>query len=126
MAHRRADVHLPQLFHLLLVLDADFAHRTGDWRWFALPAVVGLALPQDLRWSAWRIMIESQMIALVLIPIAVFRVLGTKVVVGTQTLSNPQPDNPMTWLFVGGLVPFLIGGTALYFSMELQRRRSVA
>jgi uncharacterized membrane protein len=94
--------------------------------WFALPAVVGLALPQDSRWSSWRIMIESQMIALVLIPIAVFRVLGTKVTVGTQTLSNPQPDNPMTWLFVGGLVLLLAGGTALYFSMESQRRKTTA
>lgn len=83
--------------------------------WFALPGVVGLVLSRDSRWSAWRIMLESQMIALILILVA------TAI---NWNLFNT--GNVLTWVFVAGIGLLLAAVTALYFTMEARRRRAVA
>ena len=82
--------------------------------WFALPGVVGVALSRDSRWSSWRIMIESQMIALVLILVAVAR-----------AWNEFNQSNPLTWVFIIGMALLFAGGTTLYFSMESRRRSAV-
>jgi hypothetical protein len=94
--------------------------------WFALPGVVGIALSRDARWSSWRIMIESQLIALVLILLAVFLTLDSSVTVGTTVFRNPQSGNVLTWLFVVGMAVLLAAGGYLYYSMEMRRRQARA
>lgn len=79
--------------------------------WFALPGVVGLVLSRDSRWSSWRIMLESQMLALILILVAT----GIN-----WNLFNT--GNVLTWVFVVGLSLLLLGVAALYFTMEARRR----
>lgn len=81
--------------------------------WFALPGVMGLFVSRDPRWSSWRILLESQMIAFVLIIIAVAR-----------AWSDFNQASPMTWLFIGSLVLMLAGIIALYTSSEAARRRT--
>ncbi len=83
--------------------------------WFALPGVVGLVLSRDSRWSSWRIMLESQVIALLLILVAA---------VINWNLFNT--GNVLTWVFVGGLSLLLISVAALYFIMESRRRAALA
>jgi hypothetical protein len=79
--------------------------------WFSLPAIMGLFLSRDPRWSAWRILLESQIIAFVLILIGVLR-----------AWSDFNPANPMTWLFIASLVLLSAGIAVLYVSMERRRR----
>jgi hypothetical protein len=83
--------------------------------WFALPGVVGLVLSREPRWSGWRIMIESQVVALSLILVATFI---------NWNLFNT--GNPLTWVFVGGLSLLLIAVLALYAVMESRRRAAAA
>jgi hypothetical protein len=75
--------------------------------WFALPGVMGLFISSDLRWSSWRILLESQAIAFVLILIAVVRAWG-----------DFDPGNLLTWVFIGSLALLLAGITILYTTME--------
>jgi len=77
--------------------------------------VVGLMVSTDSRWSAWRILLESQIIALILILIAVVR-----------AWSDFNPSNILTWVFIGGIVLLLVGVLALYIPMESRRRKMVA
>jgi hypothetical protein len=83
--------------------------------WFALPGVVGLILSREPRWSAWRIMIESQIISVLLILVA-------------AVINWPQfnTSNPLTWVFMFGLGLLLLAVLALYVSMEMRRRQSNA
>ena len=83
--------------------------------WFALPGIVGLILCREPRWSAWRILIESQLIALVLILVGVVRAWG-----------DFHQDNPLTWVFILGIAALLAGATSLYLTMESRRRSQVA
>jgi hypothetical protein len=83
--------------------------------WFALPGVVGLVLAREPRWSGWRIMIESQVIALGLILLAT--------VINWNLFDT---GNPLTWVFVVGLSLLLIAVVALYITMELRRRAASA
>jgi hypothetical protein len=80
--------------------------------WFALPGVVGLVLSRDSRWSSWRIMLESQILALALILVAA---------IINWNLFNT--GNVLTWVFVGGLSLLMIAVAVLYISMEMRRRR---
>lgn len=82
--------------------------------WFALPGVVAFVLARDSRWSAWRVLLESQVIALALMLIAVARAWG-----------DFMQDRPTTWLFVGGIALLLMSVLGLYFSMEQRRQRAV-
>jgi hypothetical protein len=75
--------------------------------WFALPGVMGLFISRDPRWSSWRVLLESQAIAFVLILIAVVRAWG-----------DFDPGNLMTWVFVGSLALLLVGITTLYTITE--------
>ena len=85
--------------------------------WFALPGIVGLALARDSRWSAWRIMIEAQMVALVLILVGAARAWGEFHVA----------SNPLAVIgFIAGLAALLGGAVTLYGVMEMQRRRQAA
>ena len=78
--------------------------------WFALPGVVGLMYSTDRRWSAWRIVLESQMIGILLILIGAVRAWG-----------DFDQSRPTTWLFVGGLSLLLLSLLALYISAQRQR-----
>jgi uncharacterized membrane protein len=80
--------------------------------WFALPGVMGLFVSRDSRWSSWRILLESQMIAFVLIIIAVVR-----------AWADFNPANPMTWVFIASLLILLAGIVAFYTSSEASGRR---
>lgn len=114
------------LIALFLLVLPDTAVSIWPWKltqltaqvvggWFAIPAVVGILLSLDSRWSAWRILLESQVIALVLMLIAVARAWG-----------DFNQSNILTWLFVGGISLLLISVLALYVSMELRRREATA
>jgi hypothetical protein len=81
--------------------------------WFALPGVVGLVLSREPRWSGWRIMIESQVIALALILVAA---------VLNWNLFNTS--NPLTWVFMVGISLLLLAVIALYGFMEMRRRQA--
>ncbi|HUS13896.1 MAG TPA: hypothetical protein VM536_02660 [Chloroflexia bacterium] len=106
---------------LFLFLVPDVAISIWPWKvtpltarvvagWFALPGVVGLVLSRDSRWSAWRIMIEAQMIALVLILVAVAR-----------AWDQFNPGYWATWGFVGGIALLLLAVVALYVTMQGRR-----
>jgi hypothetical protein len=111
------------LIALFMLVLPDVAISIWPWKltqltaqvvggWFAIPAVVGILLSRDSRWSAWRILLESQVIALVLILVAVVRAWG-----------DFNQSNPLTWVFIAGISLLLIGVVALYISMESRRRK---
>lgn len=75
--------------------------------WFALPGVMGLFASSDPRWSAWKVLMQSQVIAFVLILIGVVR-----------AWDNFNTANPVTWIFVGSLVALLVGIGVLYIDEE--------
>jgi hypothetical protein len=78
---------------------------------FALPGIVGIGIAFEPRWSAARIILQSQCLSIVMILIAAVRARG-----------DFQPENPITWLFVGGLAGLLILLVLLYAGMEIARR----
>ncbi len=73
--------------------------------WFALPGVVALGVAADRRWSAARITLQSQMLGILLILIAVVR-----------AWAEFDAAKVTTWVFVGGLTALLvvIGGVYRY------------
>jgi hypothetical protein len=71
--------------------------------WFALTGVVGLMYATDRRWSAWRIVLETQIIGIALILIGILR-----------AWSDFDQSRASTWLFVGGLSLLLLSLLALY------------
>jgi hypothetical protein len=73
--------------------------------------VVGLVLGREARWSAWRMLIQSQLIALALILVAVVRAWG-----------DFKTANPLTWVFIAGITGLLAAATILYFAMDTRRR----
>jgi hypothetical protein len=111
------------LIALFLLVLPDTAVSIWPWKltqltaqvvggWFAIPAVVGILLSLDTRWSAWRVLLESQVIALVLMLVAVARAWG-----------DFNQNNILTWFFVGGIALLLLSVLALYVAMELRRRK---
>jgi hypothetical protein len=73
---------------------------------FTIQVGVGAAmLSRDARWSAWRLIVQTFFVATALLLVAAARLSG-----GFDT------GNPMTWLYLGGLV-----GTAAALA-ELYRR----
>jgi hypothetical protein len=77
---------------------------------FALPGIVGLGITFEPRWSAARIILQSQCFSILMILIAAVRAWG-----------DFHPANPITWLFVGGLAGLLILLILLYAGMEITR-----
>jgi hypothetical protein len=74
---------------------------------FALTGVFGLAIVGDARWSAARVALQSQAIGVCLILVGTAR--------GWAAFDRA---NPLTALFVGGLVVMLLAIIVLYAAME--------
>jgi hypothetical protein len=77
------------------------------------PGVALLGCAWDRRWSAWRILLQHEALAVGLILLAVLVQLGRP--------ANLQAENPLTWLFVGAMVLFLGCFLALLFVMRDRR-----
>ena len=75
--------------------------------WFALPGMVGLMFSREPRWSAWRIVLESQLIGIALILVGVARAWG-----------DFLTDRPTTWLFLVGMVGLLAFLAWIYVAMQ--------
>jgi hypothetical protein len=75
--------------------------------WFALFGVVNGVVVLDPRWSAARILVQSQMIGFTLVLLGVARV-----------WHNFDPSSVLTWGVVGGMVLYLCAITVLYLGME--------
>ncbi len=132
----RQDIFIPRLTRLLIGAIGVITLGTGVllfltpsliigvWPWtitpltarvmgamFALPGVVGLGVAFDKRWSAARIILESQGFSILLI-------------LGATARAWHEFDlaKPGTWLFVGGLGAMLIGIGLLYAFMQTKSR----
>jgi hypothetical protein len=75
--------------------------------WFALFGVVNLAAVLDPRWSATRILVQSQMLGFALVLAGAVRV-----------RDNFDPSNALTWGVVGGMAIYLGVLILLYVRME--------
>jgi hypothetical protein len=74
---------------------------------FALPGIVGLGIAFDPRWSAARIILQSQSFSILMILIAAVRAWG-----------DFDPAKIATWLFLGGLLALLVLIAALTVYMQ--------
>jgi hypothetical protein len=79
--------------------------------WFALPSVAAMLMMLDRRWSAIRIPLQSQLIGLGLMLIAVVRAWG-----------DFDRSNGFTWIFVGGIAGMFVGLLALDIAMDSRYR----
>jgi len=108
---------------LLFFLLPDF--MIGAWPWkltlltarvmgtmFALAGVGAICIALDARWSAVRIAFQSQMIALVLVVLAIVFSWG-----------DFRQANPLTWVFVAGMLFLLVASPLFYLWMETHRQR---
>jgi hypothetical protein len=77
--------------------------------WFALLGVVNAVVVLDPRWSAARILVQSQLLGFALVLLGVVRAWG-----------DFDPSNVLTWSFVGGMVLYL--GTVLVLYVGMERR----
>jgi hypothetical protein len=75
--------------------------------WFALFGVVNAVVVLDPRWSAARILVQSQLLGFALVLVGVVRV-----------WDNFDPSNPLTWAVVGGMALYLLAIAVLYVRME--------
>lgn len=75
--------------------------------WFALFGVVNSAVVLDPRWSAARILVQSQLLGFALVLLGVVRV-----------WHNFDTANVLTWVVVGGMALYLLALLALYLGME--------
>jgi hypothetical protein len=78
---------------------------------FALPGVLGLYMAVDGRWSSARIMLQSQIVSIAFIVLAML-----------LCWSDFNTANVVTWLFAGGMVFLLIALPALYVVMRSRLR----
>lgn len=78
--------------------------------WFALFGVSNLGVWFDSRWSAARILVETQVIGY-----------GLLLLGAVRAWSDFDAANPATWAFVGGFVVYLLGLLVLYYRMETHR-----
>jgi hypothetical protein len=74
---------------------------------FALTGVGELAMALDVRWSAARIALQSQMIGIVAIALAIF-----------FSWSNFNQANPLTWIFIASILFLLVASPLFYLWME--------
>jgi hypothetical protein len=79
--------------------------------WFALPSVVAMLMALDRRWSAIRVTLQSQLIGLALMLIAVVR-----------AWSDFDRSNGLTWVFVGGIGGTFVGLLALDIALDSRYR----
>lgn len=75
--------------------------------WFALFGVVNGVVVLDPRWSAARILVQSQLLGFALVLIGVAR-----------AWANFDPSNVLTWGVVGGMVTYLLAVLVMYIGME--------
>jgi hypothetical protein len=80
--------------------------------WFALHGVLGIVLSRERRWSAVRIMVQTQLITLALMLVAVVR-------------AWPEFDrtNPITWIFILGTTFWLLVLATAHYALDAQRHR---
>lgn len=78
--------------------------------WLILPGVVGLLLPLDPRWSAWKITLTAQAVSLVFI------------LIGMVFSWNEFSGGFTTALFVGGIGAIFLLAGYIYWRMERLRR----
>jgi hypothetical protein len=78
--------------------------------WFALFGVVNSVVVLDPRWSAARILVQSQLLGFTLVLIGVVRV-----------WANFDQSNALTWGVVGGMGLYLIVVSLLYIGLESRR-----
>jgi hypothetical protein len=82
--------------------------------WFALTGVTGIRCATDRRWSAWRIILESQIIGIALILVGVARAWG-----------DFDPKKATTAMFVVGLSMVLAFFVGIHVCLDAQRRKAV-
>ena len=75
--------------------------------WFTLFGVVNGVVVLDPRWSAARLLAQSQLLGFA------FVLVGT-----VRARSDFDPSNPLTWMVVGGMVLYLGAVLVLYLRME--------
>ena len=103
-----------------LLLFLQPAVMIGVWPWsltpltarvlggmFALPGLVELGMAIDPRWSAARFTLQSQMVALAFMIVAIVR-----------AWSNFNQSNPLTWVFALGLVALLLTLAAVHLWID--------
>ncbi|MEP7284454.1 MAG: hypothetical protein ABI947_01640 [Chloroflexota bacterium] len=108
---------------IVLFLQPDF--MVGIWGWtltpltarvlggmFALPGVVGLGIAVDPRWSAARIILQSQIFSIIFILLAV-----------VLSWNDFDQTKLATWLFVGGMALLVVILPALYFYVEYRLQK---
>ena len=109
---------LTLLSSLILFLQPSFMITIWPWQLtpltaqvmgalFALTGVGELAIALDARWSAVRIALQSQMIGIVLIGLAL-----------VFSWSNFHRANPLTWVFIAGILFLLVASPLFYLWME--------
>jgi len=74
---------------------------------FALTGVGELAIALDVRWISARIALQSQMIGIVAIGLAI-----------AFSWSNFNQANPLTWIFIASILFLFVATPLLYFWME--------
>jgi hypothetical protein len=83
--------------------------------WLSAPGVCYLLFAFEPRWSAWRIILQHQAIAVGLILLAVPR-----------AWDEFEPASAATWLYVGGMAFFLIATIGLLLFMDSRRSQARA
>jgi len=103
---------------IVLFLQPGFMISTWPWQLtpltarvmgalFALTGVGELGIALDVRWSAARIALQSQMIGIVAIGLAI-----------VFSWSNFNQAKPLTWIFLASILFLLIASPLLYIWME--------
>ena len=106
------------LTSIVLFLQPSFMISTWPWQLtpltarvmgalFALTGVGELGIALDERWSAARIALQSQMIGIALIALAI-----------VFSWNNFHQANPLTWVFIASILFLLIASPLLYIWME--------
>jgi hypothetical protein len=113
---------LTLLTSMILFLQPGFMISTWPWQLtpltarvmgalFALTGVGELAIALDARWSAVRIPLQSQLMGLVLIGLAM-----------VFSWSNFHQANPLTWIFLASIVFLLVASPLVYLWMETRAK----
>ena len=113
---------LTLLTSIILFLQPGF--MISNWPWqltpltarvmgalFALTGVGELTIAFDVRWSAVRIALQSQMIGIALIALAI-----------VLSWSNFHQANPLTWVFIVSILFLFVASPLLYILMERRGR----
>ena len=75
--------------------------------WFVLLGTVNIVVALDPRWSAWRVLVQTQLIGLGLVLLGAGRSLG-----------DFDWTNPYSAIVLGGMAVYLVGAGILYVLME--------